>query len=129
MWLTRYKYHLKVRMNNVCRLRMTLFSWCVCHEEKDLWSNHSLMEYCHFEEVKTMVFPSTQVTKESSIKKIVLRRALSTVHPNIVIPPGLVCKYITAEKGLSISFLCIVQIKTRSILQYWEKQCTNVELI
>ena len=78
------------------------------------------MENCHFEEVKTMVFPSTQVTKESSMKKIVLRRALSTVHPNIVIPPGLVCKYITAEKGLSISFI----YSTHNMVYTWEKNVT-----
>lgn len=38
-----------------------------------------------------------KVTKENSIKKIVVRRALSTVHPKIVIPAGLVCKYVTAK--------------------------------
>lgn len=32
----------------------------------------------------------------SSMKNIVLIRPLSTVHPNIVIPPGFACKYITA---------------------------------
>ena len=50
----------------------------------------------HYVEPKTMVFPSTNVTRESSMKKIVLIRPRSTVHPNIVMPPGFACKYITA---------------------------------
>lgn len=45
-----------------------------------------------------IVFPSTKVIRESSMKKIVLIKALSTVHPNIVIPPGFVCKYDTAPQ-------------------------------
>ena len=46
-----------------------------------------------------MVFPSKKVIRVSSMKKMVLMSARSTVHPNIVIPPGLVCKYNTANRG------------------------------
>jgi hypothetical protein len=42
------------------------------------------------------VWPRTKVTRLNSRKKIVLTRDRSTVHPNIVIPPGFDCKYITA---------------------------------
>lgn len=45
---------------------------------------------------KTMVLPSTNKTSVSSRKKIVFINARSTVHPKMVIPPGLDCKYITA---------------------------------
>ncbi|KAL6957947.1 hypothetical protein U1Q18_017228 [Sarracenia purpurea var. burkii] len=49
-----------------------------------------------FSHHETMVFPSTKSTNENSMKKIVMRRPRSTVHPNMVIPPGFICKYITA---------------------------------
>ena len=57
--------------------------------------------------VKLTVFPSTKRTSDSCMKNIVLIRVRSIVHPNTVVrsivhpntvaPPGLDCKYVTAE--------------------------------
>lgn len=56
-------------------------------------------------QVKTKVFPSTKVTNVSSRKNIVFSRALLTVHPKMVIPPGFICKYITAPYRVSYKVL------------------------
>ncbi|KAL9434036.1 hypothetical protein AB3S75_028800 [Citrus x aurantiifolia] len=48
---------------------------------------------------KLTVFPSTKRTSDSWMKNIVMIRVRSIVHPNTVAPPGLDCKYVTAESN------------------------------
>ena len=60
---------------------------------------------CRFHEVgeeKTMVWPSTKRTSESSIAKIVVKSVRSTVHPYNVSPPGFICKYVTTIATFSM---------------------------
>ena len=70
--------------------------------KETVYDTPNLCFCCGHSEVKTTVLPSTKVTRESSMKNIVLIRCLSTVHPNIVIPPGFICKYNTATQQSSI---------------------------
>lgn len=56
--------------------------------------------------MNTVVLPSTKRTSDNSMKKIVFIRLRSTVQPYKVMPPGLFCRYITAQKfSIIFSFI------------------------
>lgn len=64
-----------------------------------------MISYKYHLVVKLTVFPSAKRTSDSWMKNIVLMRVRSIVHPNTVAPPGLDCKYVTAEskKGVQVN--------------------------
>lgn len=53
--------------------------------------------YCCYLRVMLIVFPRTKNTNDISMKKIVLMKCRSTIHPNIVKPPVLACIYVTKD--------------------------------
>lgn len=94
-------------------------------------------------EVKTTVFPSTNVTSVSSMKNMVFTRARSTVHPNIVMPPGFICKYnttIVTNKQYSNSILILIQntwcffnkkfkIMKTDLFKMYKRKLTEIDLL